>query len=182
MIMKTILKITREGKFTTNVRISVVYYLCDLSSECILTANCCSWLLIFYCPRYTAFHQHFGSDDVTSVSFAFNWSRRGGAMLHMQRGNTLYVAAQTRNKGCFCDVTTKVLVECFINVCSACLLHCKCMWCDLGESVESPTCYPFSVFYLIKVLIIGRGTFCWKPDLNWTSVSKVIAIERFWKQ
>ncbi len=39
----------------------------------------------------------------------------------------------------------------------------------------------FSVFYLIEILI-RRGTFCWKPHLNRTSGSKVIAIERFSKQ
>ena len=44
------------------------------------------------------------------------------------------------------------------------------LWCDLGESVGSRTCY---VFYLIEVLI-RRGTFCWKPHLNRTSGSKVI--------
>ncbi len=39
----------------------------------------------------------------------------------------------------------------------------------------------FSVFYLIEIRI-RRGTFCWKPHLNQTSGSKVIAIERFSKQ
>ncbi len=39
----------------------------------------------------------------------------------------------------------------------------------------------FSVFYLNKVFI-RRGTFCWKPHLNWTSGSKVTAIERLSKQ
>ncbi len=48
------------------------------------------------------------------------------------------------------------------------------MWCDLGELVGSQTCD-------IEVLI-RRGTCCWKPHLNRTSCSKVIAIERFSKQ
>ncbi len=44
---------------------------------------------------YTAFHQLFGS-DVTSASFAFNWSRGRGAMLtHAARR---YAVAQTQNK------------------------------------------------------------------------------------
>ncbi len=51
--------------------------------------------------------------------------------------------------------------------------------CDANQSeVEHVT---FSAFYLIEVLI-KRGTFCWKPNLNQTSGSKVVAIERFSKQ
>ena len=34
----------------------------------------------------------------------------------------------------------------------------------------------FFVFHLIEVLIIRRGTFCWKPHLNWTSGSKIMCI------
>ena len=54
------------------------------------------------------------------------------------------------------------------------------MWCDLRESVGSRI-HDIFRFLLIEVFI-RRGTFCWKPNLNQTSGSKVIAIERFSKQ
>ncbi len=55
------------------------------------------------------------------------------------------------------------------------------MWCDLGESVGSRTCDIFSFLFVLIEVFITRGTFCWKPHLNRTSGSKVIAIERFWE-
>ena len=51
------------------------------------------------------------------------------------------------------------------------------IWGNQSE-VENMT---FSVFYSIA-LLIWRGTFCWKPHLNWTSGSKVMSIEGFSKQ
>ena len=44
-------KITPTGKFTANVRISVIYYIfVTYRHRLILTENCCAWWLIFYCP------------------------------------------------------------------------------------------------------------------------------------
>ena len=53
------------------------------------------------------------------------------------------------------------------------------MW-SRGIGLKS-NMWHFQVFYLIEVLI-RRGTVCWKPYLNRTSFSKVLAIERFSKQ
>ena len=59
---------------------------------------CCTQHCKYLTTHYTAFHQHFGS-DVTSGSFAINWSRRHGAML--VRAARRYATAKTRNKHWF---------------------------------------------------------------------------------
>ena len=44
-------KITPEGKFTANKQISVIYYIfVKYGHRRILTAYCCTWWLMFYCP------------------------------------------------------------------------------------------------------------------------------------
>ncbi len=62
---------------------------------------------------------------------------------------------------------------------TACAITILNFQCDAIYRNQSEVEYvTFSVVYLIEVLI-RRGTFCWKPNLRWTSGSKVIAIERF---